>query len=261
MEFPNIFDKYINHTEFYTDSIGKSDAGVYLFDDFVLKVQPNSVEATNELQMLQWLNGKVKVPDIIEHTVENNHTYILMSRCDGDMACADAYMSRPIKQVELLAEILHKLWSIAIEGCPCSWLLDKRLNCAKQNVVSGKVDVADAQPDTFGRNGFKDPEELLEWLIQNKPEETPVISHGDFCLPNIFVKDNRLRGLIDLGKCGIADPYQDIALCYRSLSNNYAGVYNGRKYPGFRDEMLFDALGIKPDWERLKYYILLDELF
>lgn len=247
MDFPKIFDKYIKNTEYCSDRIGKSDAGVYLFDDFVLKVQPNSIEAANELQMLQWLKGKVNVPDIIEQTVENDNSYILMSRCDGDMICADEFMATPIKQAEILAEILCKLWSIATESCPCSWLLDARLNCAMQNVISGKVDITEAQPETFGRNGFKDPEELLEWLIQNKPEETQVISHGDFCLPNIFVKNDRLTGLIDLGKSGIADPYQDIALCYRSLSNNYAGVYNGRKYSGFKDEVLFDTLGIKPD--------------
>ena len=26
-------------------------------------------------------------------------------------------------------------------------------------------------------------------------------------------------------------------------------------------ELFFDLLGIKPDWEKIKYYILLDELF
>lgn len=88
-----------------------------------------------------------------------------------------------------------------------------------------------------------------------------MISHGDFCLPNVFVNDAGLTGLIDLGKSGTADKCQDIALCYRSLSNNYSGAYDGIKYPGFQDEMLFDALEISPDRELIRYYILLDELF
>jgi len=119
----------------------------------------------------------------------------------------------------------------------------------------------DAQPDTFGNGGFRDPEELLQWLYDHKPEEQQKLSHGDFCLPNVMLHENGLSGLIDLGKAGISDPWQDIALCFRSLSNNYGGVYNGRSYPGFSSEMLFDALGISPDWDRIRYYILLDELF
>ena len=91
-------------------------------------------------------------------------------------------------------------------------------------------------------------------MIRNKPEESLVVSHGDFCLPNIFINNNGVTGLIDLGKSGAADRWQDIALVYRSLSNNYSGVYDGRKYPGFKDEMLFDALEIKPDWDLLRYF-------
>ena len=31
--------------------------------------------------------------------------------------------------------------------------------------------------------------ELINWLYDNKPEEDFVLSHGDFCLPNIFIKN------------------------------------------------------------------------
>ncbi len=45
---------------------------------------------------------------------------------------------------------------------------------------------------------------------------------GAYCLPNIFMKDNKVSGYIDLGRGGLADKYQDIALCYRSLLHNYS---------------------------------------
>ncbi len=261
MTLPNIISKYIARKSFQTDSIGKSTAGVYVFEDMVLKMQPISEESENELQMMRWLNGKISVPNVIEHICENGYSYLLMTKCAGHMSCAEQYMTNPAKQTELLAEVMHQLWSIPTEDCPRHWPLEKRLCQAADNVSSGNVDVAGAQPNTFGSNGFKNPEHLLKWLIDNKPKETQVISHGDFCLPNIFVSDTGLTGLIDLGKAGIADKWQDIALCYRSLSNNYSGVYDGVKYAGFNDQMLFDALGIEPDWDRIRYYILLDELF
>lgn len=66
--------------------------------------------------------------------------------------------------------------------------------------------------------------------------------------------------LIDLGNAGIADKWQDLALCYRSLKHNANGSY-GKIYSGIHEDDLFKLLGIEPDPEKLRYYILLDELF
>ena len=226
MCIPNIINKYIAHQDFLADSIGRSNAGVYLFEDLVLKIQPISEESENEWIMLGWLKGKIPVPNVIEHICENGYSYILMTKCAGQMTCAERYMTDPMKQTELLAGALHRLWSIPAENCPCHWPLEKRLQQAANNIAAGKVDIYDAQPGTFGSNSFRDPEALLQWLVDNKPKEASTMSHGDFCLPNVFVDDSGLTGLIDLGKAGTADPWQDIALCLRSLSNNYNGVYD-----------------------------------
>ncbi len=177
------------------------------------------------------------------------------------MACDSYYMSRPKLLVELLADTLHKLWAVDISECPCKWTLQRRLELAEENVINNLVNIEDAQPDTFGPNAFRDPEQLLQWLKENQPEQGECLSHGDFCLPNIYLSDDSVTGLIDLGKTGMADPWQDIALCCRSLDNNYKGKYGKIKIEGFEETMLFDALGIQPDPERIRYYILLDELF
>ena len=117
------------------------------------------------------------------------------------------------------------------------------------------------EPTTYGINGFENPEKLLQWLTENRPDEETVFSHGDYCLPNIIIKDDNVNGVIDLGRSGIADKYQDIALCYRSLQHNYNGKYGGGVYEGFDAKILFDELNIVPDWSKIKFYILLDELF
>lgn len=123
------------------------------------------------------------------------------------------------------------------------------------------VDVEDAEPDTFGCNGFESPQALLAWLKENQPTEELVLIHSDYCLPNVFFEGETLAGFIDLGRMGIGDKWCDIALCYRSLCHNFEGRYGGKPHPGFVPQMLFEELGIEPDWERLRYYILLDELF
>lgn len=115
----------------------------------------------------------------------------------------------------------------------------------------------------YGRWAFFFIIEML--ILMTLPEEDPVFSHGDYCLPNLFLKEGKVSGYMDLGRSGIADRYQDIALCYRSLKHNYSGRYGGKVYtqlnPDFRPESLFEELGIEPDWEKIRYYILLDELF
>lgn len=57
-----------------------------------------------------------------------------------------------------------------------------------------------------------------------------------------------------------ADRWQDIALCYRSLKQNFGGKF-GAKNRDFSPDALFEKLGIPKDPEKLRYYILLDELF
>jgi len=42
------------------------------------------------------------------------------------------------------------------------------------------------EPETYGENGFENPEEFLQWLKENRPDEELTFSHGDFCLPNII---------------------------------------------------------------------------
>jgi len=132
---------------------------------------------------------------------------------------------------------------------------------AKYNVEHDLVDMENVQPDTFGKEGFNDPQELLDWLIENRPQEDLVLSHGDFCLPNIFFSEDKVSGFIDLGKICVADRYQDIALCYRSLTNNFDGSYGERVREKLNMDSFFNELGIEPDWKKIRYYILLDELF
>jgi len=80
--------------------------------------------------------------------------------------------------------------------------------------------------------------------MENKPSYEPVLTHGDFCLPNILIKNGKLSGFIDLGKTGTGDRWMDIALCYRSLKHNADGTWSGKVYPDIRPEVLFEELGI-----------------
>ncbi len=263
VEIPEKIRKLTQDRAFRTDHTGMSDSKILLYDDMVLKVQAadRMGEAANECRMMRWLQGKLPVPEVLACEEEDGKNWLLMTRLPGKMLCDESYMKNPELLVCILAESLQMLWRVDISDCPCVNDLDRKLQMARYNVENGLVDMDNVEPETFGEGGFQSPEHLLEWLEENRPTEEIVLSHGDFCLPNIFAEKEKPGGFIDLGKTGTADKWMDIALAFRSLSHNYSGRYGGKVYEGFRAERLFEQLGMEPDYERLKYYILLDELF
>ena len=260
-KFPKVIRKLLEGKTYNLDDIGMSSSKVYIFNDMVLKVQEVNEESKTEYDIMKWDAVKDVVPNVLAYEVVENTSYLIMSKMDGKMLCSEEYMHNPRKLVKVMADGLKHLWSIDVSNCPCDYSLDKKLQMAKYNVENGLVDMDNCQPDTYGEKGFANSEELLEWLYDNKPDEELVLAHGDYCLPNIFGEGNEFKGFIDVGKMGKADKWQDIALGYRSLKNNIKGVYNGVKYDYFNPDILFEELGIEPDWEKIKYYILMDELF
>lgn len=261
MYLPENIKKLIGNRAFTEDSVGMSGSSVILFDDMVLKIEEQSGNTDKTVSVMRRLRGKIPVPEVIAHENHSGKSYLLMSRISGKMSCDEYYLERPKELLHILSEGLKMLWSTDISDFPRVSDIDSELREARQRVEADLVDVSDAEPDTFGENGFESPEALLDWLERNKPGFEPVLSHGDFCLPNIFIKDGQISGFIDLGKTGIGDKWRDIALLYRSLKHNFDGTFGGRIYSDFDPDMLFEELGIKPNREKIRYFILLDELF
>lgn len=262
-ELPLELQSYVEGQEYELNDIGMSESEVRIYEKYVLKIQPKSAETDNEYLMAQWLERQIPIPSIPSYCIKNSLAYTLMTKIDGDILCSEDNLADPHKLIEMVAQGMKMLWEIDVRECPYSTSrLDERLKAAEYNVINGLVDLDNVEPETFGPNGFKNPEELLAWLKNNRPEEDIVLTHGDFCLPNVFVKDGYISGFIDLGKMGPADRWQDIAIAIRSLDHNFNGKYtDGKKIYDFNPQMLVDELGIAWDERKYRYYILLDELF
>lgn len=236
--------------EYFLDDIGLSKSKVFIFKDKVLKIEKSCTEADNEYVILKWLDGLLPVPKVIKFIKDNGYNYLLMTKVPGKMAVDYTYLNEPDTLIKLLADTMKKLWEIDITTCPVDNSLSKKLLYAKHNIENNLVDLDNFEESTS--NNFKTPLEILNYLESNKFEEDLVFSHGDFCLPNIFFNNGRLSGLIDLGRSGICDRYNDIAICYRTISHNINNEYANK---------FLELLGIEIDFEKIKYFILLDELF
>ena len=243
------------------DDIGMSGNQVLIFEDMVLKIEESSATMEEQVKLMNWLEGKLFAPKVLAYEVEDEKSYLLMSKMEGKMSCDTYYLENPEILLKALAQGLHMLWKVDIEGCPRVRDLDTVLREARYQVENDLVDIENVEPTTFGEGGFESPIHLLEWLEQNRPPYEPVFSHGDHCLPNVFLEEDQVKGYIDLDRAGVCDKWNDIALCYRSLKHNFDGTYGGKVYEDFEAEKLFEALGMEADWEKIRYYLLLDELF
>lgn len=203
---PKIIKDIVGDKEYHLDDIGMSASKVLIYDEFVLKIQPHTLETDNERDISNWLDGQIQIPNILVYYVEDGKAYTLMTRIKGKMLCDEEYLTNPDKLIDFVVMGLKRLWEVDISNCVYETSrLSERLKMARENVEKGLVDMDNVEPETFGEEGFANPEELLCWLENNRPKEDIVLTHGDFCLPNIFIEDNEISGFIDLGKMGPAD--------------------------------------------------------
>lgn len=240
--------------------VGCSSAGVYRYSggagSLYLKTDKSGGGLRREQEILRWLEGKLPVPKIRYWGEQDGFCHMLTSEAKGHMACVcpEDTLCEPYEStVKLLADGLRMLQSVDITGCPFDSTLDKKLADALYNIENNLVDMDDFEEG----NDFSSPMELYRYLSFNKPPEDLCFTHGDYCLPNIFLDHGSVTGFIDVGRGGIADKWQDIALCVRSLGYNLRNVKEKEQYLN----LLFDCLNSKPDWDKINYYILLDELF
>ncbi len=260
MNIPNAIKRRIGFQKGMLDKVGCSDAQVLMFDDMVLKIQPDSNSAGNEHQMMRWLQGRLPVPEILEEAFVDGIRYLLMTRMLGWYLCDASILDDQARLAELVAEGLRRMWAVNVTGCPANRTLDQKFREIEAGLRNGTITIdAARQADTYGPGGFETPSHLYDWLVKHRPEEEKVLSHGDYCLPNIFCDEKGLTGYIDLGYAGIADKWVDIEKVLWSMWANSTGIFGGRRRE-FDRRLLFDALGMEPDEERLRYYSLLNEL-
>ncbi|WP_112246305.1 phosphotransferase [Kribbella monticola] len=89
------------------------------------------------------------------------------------------------------------------------------------------------------------------------PGARQVVTHGDYCAPNVFIDPETLRfsGILDLSRLGLGDPYVDFALMHKSLSNGLNPQYGGP--PAAREFVVL--AGGDPDDPRIQHYTDLDD--
>ena len=254
-KIPQSIADMVGGTSYYLDNIGRSDSKVLLFEDRVLKIEKITENACREYRILSFLQGKLPVPEILAREEADGYQYLLMTKLRGNMACADGYDPKTVTIG--LANGLKRLWQVDVTDCPERHTIDDKLTEAKKRLDTGYFQ--GKRPDA---ENFEDFEALYAYLSQNRPEETLVFSHGDYCLPNVFLDGESAIGFLDLGYGGIADLWYDIMMCLWSMRYNFCEFF-GMPEEEFSEykHLLLEHLDLAEDAEKLRYHQLLDLFF
>lgn len=248
--------------------LGASGGKLYEFispdgASFVLKIVyvKNPYDSqVDEVSYYRWLYTKIKVPKIIhferrEDLLDLPVEILVMEKLEGDDL--ETLLENHDKKtvVEAYGGFLRALHLLPLEDCPVMVSVDKKIKQAKDLMDRGFVN------ETFFQDIYKgmSPYKLYEKLLRDKPlKEDLVITHGDYCLDNIVgvYKDSKieLSGFIDLGRGGLQDSYQDLALAIRTLSDDLGDEYVDDFLKAYG---LIEVL----DQEKIDYYVLMDEFF
>ena len=235
-------------------TIGKSAAQVWrietkgetLFAKTAPVHGPNRL--TDEAARLTWL-GRMGIPapmvrDLFE---DGGQDWLLMSAVPGvDLT---HLAEQPDRLIAVLAEALHTLHAVDPSTCPFDLTLPAKLRAAQANVDAGWVDESDFDAAHAGWTA----QAVLDWVSSHQPgTQDLVVAHGDACLPNVLALGGSFSGMIDVGRLGVADRWQDLALACRSIRFNCGDAFVAP---------FLSAYGADWDQERSDFYNALDELF
>ena len=107
---PEKIQSIVGTKAYSVDNVGMSDSQVRIYDEFVLKIQPQSTETNNGVEIARWVGNKLPIPTIIEYCVVNGISYTLMTKIDGKMLCSAEYLEQPKRLIKRVAQGLKKLW-------------------------------------------------------------------------------------------------------------------------------------------------------
>ena len=219
-----------------------------------LKIAAPELQDTleREMRILRWLGGRLPAPEVLHYGEHDGKQYLLICEMRGRNLIHPSLLAQPSELVRRLAEGLQMVHTVDISECPFDQRLDNKIAEARQRVEAGLIDEREFEPWWQGRSASG----VYGQVLATRPAgEDLVFTHGDYCLPNILVDGDRVSGFIDLGRAGVADRYQDLALASRSIRHNLG---EDRRWV----DQFFEQYGIaRPDEEKVVFYILLDELF
>ena len=241
----NRLNEFIKDSLIDEITIGCSGTKVYKIrkksKTFYLKIADH---LSQESIRLNYLQGKLLVPEVVFYEKYNNKSYLLTKSLMGKMLCDDYYDTHQLEGIDIIVEAFNALYNVDYSDCVLDSTIDSMLKEIEKNLKN--IDENSIKKEILDR--FHTKENIFKYLCGNKPKQIIGFIHGDMSLPNIYSFNGHFSGLLDVGNAGIGDIYFDLVVCEMSIERNY-----GKEYV----DIFYDKLGIEKDEFKSDYYRVL----
>ena len=169
-----------------------------------------------EAEMTAYFHTLGLSAEVLLYCTEGGADCLITRRLPGEDCLDEVCLSDPKRLCDTTATLLRALHETPCAACPVD-----RIASYTAGVRQG-LDGSRYEPDLFAPMWefatFDEAEAAArEGLSSLKAE---VLIHGDYCLPNIILRDWRLSGYIDLGNGGIGDRHIDLLWGVWTLNYN-----------------------------------------
>ncbi|MHA1690975.1 MAG: APH(3') family aminoglycoside O-phosphotransferase [Candidatus Heimdallarchaeaceae archaeon] len=257
VSIPKDLENQLIGYEWHEVNIGWSSSKIFKLtrekdSNLFLKINKYSGDLffNNEFDMLKWFKDKIPVPEVIYQSKNSDNEFLLLTEIPGKVSYEVFSKSDIETNLILLANGLQSIHAIPIGDCPNQIDIVEMIQHAKERLEQGLINSKNFDV----RWKHKTPHDLFKDVLRLKPKKIDsVVTHGDYCLPNVMINDQKLSGFVDLGCAGINDRYYDLAAVSWSISYNF-----GSKWLPF----FFENYGInydEVDRERMLFYQMLNE--
>lgn len=227
LAIPSRFHPLLEGTAVYDSSCSEAARVYYLDRDggLFLKSAPKGTLQT-EAEMTAYFHSLGLGAEVLAHT-SCDRDWLLTRAVPGEDCLDELYLSDPRRLSETLAQLLHHLHSLDGSGCPVKNLSEAYLHRARHNYESGSYR-KDLFPDNWGYDSAEEAMAVIREMGQFLKSDTLV--HGDYCLPNILMKNWRFTGFIDVGCGGLGDRHMDLFWGSWSLGFNLKDNSWGQRF-------------------------------
>ncbi len=202
------------------DLVWRNELGGLTFRiaDGYLKWNPRrtGIDLEREIDRLGWISTRHPAPKVLDHGAVDEAQWVLTGALPGEPAVGDTWRARRPDAIAAIGTGLRTLHTLTHDDFPAHW--------AEQVWVGRRPAALGPAPAIID----------------------PVVVHGDACAPNTLISPTgNWVGNVDFGDLAVGDRWADLAVASLSLDWNFG--------EGHQHE-LYDAYGIEPDEERIRYY-------
>jgi kanamycin kinase len=206
------------------DSSCSASAQTYLIEksnSFFLKIAPLGC-LTREEAMYNFLAAHHLSPAASLYVQDAEKDYLITQALDGEDGIAPEHLQNPERLAQVFGQSLHQLHSLPTIGCPYP---NRMAEMAVEINEKRFSSPGDLEILSEGKAAAWQKYQSMQHLAQND-----AVLHGDYCLPNIVLKNFQFQGFLDLGYGGVGDRHYDLwwgiwTLWYNLKTHHYRDAF------------------------------------